>query len=294
MGLRRWYTNRLRRRSAPDWPILPAAATPPPGWPGWFQGRRFAFVITHDVEGPAGLARVRRLAELEMSLGFRSSYNFIPEGTYAVPEGLRTWLVDHGFEVGVHDLHHDGSLYRRHSGFSRQAVKINEYLRRWKAVGFRGGFMFKNLDWLHELEIEYDASTFDYDPFEPQPSGLETLFPKWIPLPATSAGSSTGFARRGYVELPYTLPQDSTLFLLLCETTPALWLKKLDWVSLNGGMALVNVHPDYLRFPDEMEDGRTYPVDHYLQLLGAVQDRHSEVWNPRARDLAAWYSNLIR
>ena len=30
---------------------------------------------------------------------------------------------------------------------------------------------------------------------------------------------------RGYLELPYTLPQDSTLFLLLRESSPAIWIK---------------------------------------------------------------------
>ncbi|MBC7999552.1 MAG: prolyl oligopeptidase family serine peptidase, partial [Leptolyngbya sp.] len=34
-----------------------------------------------------------------------------------------------------------------------------------------------------------------------------------------------------YVELSYTLPQDSTLFLLLRETTPAIWKLKLDWIK---------------------------------------------------------------
>ena len=40
----------------------------------------FALVLTHDVEGPIGLERVRPLMELEMRLGFRSCFNLIPEG----------------------------------------------------------------------------------------------------------------------------------------------------------------------------------------------------------------------
>ena len=49
--------------------------------------------------------------------------------------------------------------------------------------------------------------------------------------------------RKGYIELPYTLPQDFTLFVLLQEKTPKTWMKKLDWIAEKGGMALVNVHP---------------------------------------------------
>jgi hypothetical protein len=44
---------------------------------------------------------------------------------------------------------------------------------------------------------------------------------------------------RHYVELPYTLPQDSTLFLVLRELNNDIWKHKLDWIAMNGGMALV-------------------------------------------------------
>ena len=99
--------------------------------------------------------------------------------------------------------------------------------------------MFHNLDWIRELEIEYDASTFDTDPFEPQPDDCGNDL---------SVLGSAKDRRPGYVELPYTLVQDSTLFLLLQETTFDIWKRKLDWVARHGGMALVNVHPDYITF----------------------------------------------
>ncbi|MBI3192563.1 MAG: hypothetical protein HYZ36_07855, partial [Pedosphaera parvula] len=163
------------------WPTLPGAGLPPADWPGWPDGRPFAVVLTHDVEGAKGLAQVRRLAELEMSLGFRSSFNFVPAGEYTVPAELRAWLAGNGFEVGVHDYRHDGTLYRSETDFRSQAPRINEHLKAWDAVGFRAGFMFHNLKWLRQLDILYDASTFDTDPFEPQPDGAETIFPFFVP-----------------------------------------------------------------------------------------------------------------
>jgi hypothetical protein len=39
--------------------------------------------------------------ELEVEMGFRSSFNFIPEGSYRLPVTLRQELVDNGFEIGV-------------------------------------------------------------------------------------------------------------------------------------------------------------------------------------------------
>ena len=63
-----------------------------------------------------------------------------------------------------------------------------------------------------------------------------------------SQPSTLNHPRSGYVELPYTLPQDSTLFLLLREKTNGIWKTKLDWIAQHGGMALLNTHPDYMRF----------------------------------------------
>jgi hypothetical protein len=224
LALRRWITVRKRHQVRHVWPILQGSDTPPSGWPGWPEGKQFAVVLTHDVEGLSGLNKCRSLMELEMRMGFRSSFGFIPEGGYSVASGLLAELTRHGFEITVHDLNHDGKLYRSKSEFSRKAARINHYLQKWGSVGFRSGFMLRNLDWLHELNIDYDASTFDTDPFEPQPDGAGTIFPFWVnaPLPNIEvSGSSVKTARKrsGYVELPYTLPQDSTLFVLLRGTS---------------------------------------------------------------------------
>jgi hypothetical protein len=143
--------------------------------------------------------------------------------------------------------------------------------------------MFHKLDWLHGLDIEYDASTFDTDPFEPQPDGYSTIFPFWVPKPDGA----------GYVELPYTLPQDSTLFLLFGETSVDTWVQKLDWIATHGGMALLNVHPDYLRFSDERSSRRTYAAEFYENFLKYVRRRYGQsLWNPLPRELAAYIRRL--
>lgn len=137
---------------------------------------------------------------------------------------------------------------RKSSLFAHSAVEVEQGLAflvfipqscAWKSVGFRSPSMLHNLDWLHELDVEYDSSTFDTDPFEPQPDGVETIFPFWV---------SAGEDKRGYVELPYTLPQDWTLFVLMREGGIDLWKKKLDWIVEQGGMVFVITNPDYMNF----------------------------------------------
>ena len=232
-----------------------------------------------------------------MEFGVRSSFNFIPEGGYEVPGELREELTANGFEVGIHDLRHDGRLFASRDGFNRNAARINRYLRDWGAAGFRSGFMLHNLDWLHELEVKYDASTFDTDPFEPQPEGRHTIFPFWVPEPAATdhgSGISNHASQGGYVELPYTLPQDSTLFLLLGENTASIWKHKLDWIAEHGGMALFITHPDYMTFSDRLsEKAGQYPVELYTSLLEHVRCKYAgDYWQPLPKEMAAFIAGL--
>jgi glycosyltransferase involved in cell wall biosynthesis len=304
MAVRRWFAVRKRERVLGSWPILPGSETPPQNWPGWPESKQFSLVLTHDVESQVGVEKCRQLMELEMKLGFRSSFNFIPEGGYAAPRALLQELKGNGFEVGVHDLYHDGSLYRSRKEFSRHAEKINRYLKDWGAVGFRSGAMFHNLDWLHDLDVAYDTSTFDTDPFEPQPDGMNTIFPFWVPKPKNSNPSSNGngngihqldspsASRSGYVELPYTLPQDSTLFLLFNERHPDIWFQKLDWIARHGGMALLNVHPDYVHFEGEARTALTFPLECYERFLRYLRERYAgRYWQPLSKDLAAFVAD---
>jgi glycosyltransferase involved in cell wall biosynthesis len=290
-AVRRRIALRLEARVQDVWPIMPGSEQTPPGWLGWPDGKKFALVLTHDVEGPVGLRRCRRLAKLESELGFRSCFNFIPAGEYAVPPELREELTSDGFEVGVHDLHHDGRLYRTWRGFVGKARQINEYLADWNAEGFRSGFMLHKLDWLHQLAIRYDMSTFDTDPFEPQPEGRHTIFPFFIARPQTDY--QTNGNGDGYLELPYTLPQDSTLFLLLRHETSEVWIRKLDWIAKHGGMALLDTHPDYMAFKDVPDTSTEYPVERYREFLHYVREKYSETyWHALPREVTSYVLDM--
>lgn len=278
--------HRARRRSAESWPIKPGTERPPPGWPGWPEGKRFAFVLTHDVEGQRGLDLCQPLMALEEQCGFRSSFNFIPEGEYAVPAELRVEMARRGFEVGVHDLRHDGKLYLHRDGFRRCADRINHYVAEWRARGFRAGFMRHNLRWQLGLRVKYDASTFDVDPFEPQPDGVDTIFPFRV------HGESA--EHMGYIELPYTLVQDSTLFLFLRERTIDLWKRKLDWIAEHGGMALVITHPDYMDFSSGTDMWDRYPASLYREYMEYVATKYrGQYWHALPHEVADYCDGFM-
>lgn len=276
--LRRRTVVWKRRRCTAVWPIDERAAAVPEGWPGWPEGKRFALVLTHDVDTARGQDRCLDLAKIEKDLGFRSSFNFVPR-RYEVSAPLRERLTEEGFEIGVHGLYHDGRYFTSRSLFCERARQINAYLRQWGAVGFRAPSMLHNLDWIGDLDIEYDASTFDTDPFEPQADGVGTIFPFLVPR---------ADGRSPYVELPYTLPQDFTLFVLLREDGIGTWKRKLAWVSDHGGMALLNVHPDYMAF-DKRPGIEEYPAAYYREFLEHVRSVYGyQFWHGLPREAARW------
>lgn len=269
IGLRRWVIRRKLPRVADIWPIDEGSTRTPQGWKGWPDGKQFALVLTHDVDTQRGQERCRDLAALETGLGFRSSFNFVPE-RYSVSRELREYLTSSGFEVGVHGLYHDGKYFNSRAIFRERAQRINNYLREWGATGYRSPSMLHNLEWFHDLNIRYDASTFDTDPFEPQSDGVGTIFPFWV------EGGTPG---KGYVELPYTLPQDFTLFILMENTGIDIWKRKLDWLARHGGMALINVHPDYMAFGEKI-GLEEYPARYYADFLQYVKTTYRDAYWP--------------
>ena len=72
--------------------------------------------------------------------------------------------------------------------------------------------------------------------------------------------------------MPYTLPQDFTLFVILKQESIDLWKRKLDWVASKGGMCLLITHPDYMTF-----NGRPRRFDEYpagsLQGVPSIRQR---------------------
>ena len=284
LWIRRIIAKRKRVSCADRWPIDERSGVKPVGWNAWPDGKRFALVLTHDADTQKGHDAAGTLADLEERIGFHSSFNFVPE-RYLVSAALRKSLEARGFEVGVHGLYHDGKYFHSWKVFNERKVKINRYIEEWGAAGFRTPSMLHRLPWLRELNIEYDASTFDTDPFEPQSDGLGTIFPVHI----------AGFnGHAGFVELPYTLPQDFTLFILLQDRTIDIWKRKLDWIVENGGMVLINTHPDYMHFgPNGMEE-EEYPAQHYLDLLQYIKTRYAgQYWHVLPREMARYWRQQV-
>jgi peptidoglycan/xylan/chitin deacetylase (PgdA/CDA1 family) len=232
----------------------------------WPSGHHAALALTHDVESEPGLRLALELADLEEERGFRSSFNVVG-AQYPVDHGILRELRARGFEIGVHGLRHDRSLFSSRSEFERQLPCLATTAERFVAAGFRSPATHRVVEWLSELPVAYDCTVPHSDPYEPQPGGCCSLWP---------------FSLGEVVELPYTLPQDHLLFTLLGERSADSWVTQAEAIERRFGLIQCLSHPDhgYLGDPDKRAIYRDF-LDHM-----AGRDR---VWKALPREIANWW-----
>lgn len=283
LALRRLYARRQAQVEFPAWPIEPLlvehlheqlrarlrltndARVPLVSF--WPEGRRFAAILTHDVEGAAGVENISRVLEVERRHGMVSSWNFVADW-YPIPGGTFEAVRNAGCEVGLHGIKHDGKLFTNRATFAANLPLIHRALRDWDAVGFRSPATHRNAEWMHELGCLYDSSFPDTDPFEPQAGGCCSILPYML---------------GDLVELPITLVQDHTLWEILRDDSIELWTRKTDWIVRQHGLVNIILHPDYV-----LDAQRLATYDRFLGFLRERLDREAG-WHALPREVAAWW-----
>jgi hypothetical protein len=279
LRLRRLFSHLQSRSSFPAWPVEDSlhslyawlitviadfAGCPVPFLDLWPDGRTWALVLTHDVETAAGYQDIELLRSLERERGYRSSWNFVGQ-RYQVDDDRLRALRDEGCEIGVHGLRHDGRDLGSRRLIKRRLPAMREFAERWGAVGFRSPATQREWELMPTLGFGYDSSYSDTTPYEPQPGGCCTYWP---------------YFNQAMVELPMTLPQDHTMFSILNESGPEIWLEKARFLGTRQGMVLLVTHPDYAHDP--------LVTDSYRKLLDTFQDDDT-AWRALPCEVAAWW-----
>jgi len=197
----------------------------------WPEGASGCLILTHDVETAAGRDFAPSLMDIDISHGFRASFQVVPEERYEVPDSFVREIRSRGFEFNIHDLNHDGRLFREKTEFLRHANRINEYVKRYNARGFRAGAMYRNQDWYDAFEFSYDMSVPNVAHLEPQRGGCCTVMPYFVGR---------------ILEIPLTTSQDYSIFHILNDYSIELWKKQIDLILRKNGLVSFITHPDYL------------------------------------------------
>jgi hypothetical protein len=197
----------------------------------WPRGYKAALMMTHDVETAAGRDFCSLLMDMNDATALKSSFQLVPEERYPVPDSMLDAIRSRGFEIGVHGLNHDGTLFNSLHVFESRIDRINAYGRQWGARGFRSPVLYRNPDWYHRFEFEYDMTIPNVAHLDPQRGGCATVMPYFI----------------GHVlELPLTTIQDYSLFHILGDYSISLWRRQAAEVIELNGLVSFNIHPDYL------------------------------------------------
>ena len=196
------------------------------------KGSKACAILTHDIETKAGRDLTGKLMDIDDSFGIKASIQIVPEKRYTVSEGFLDSIRTRGFEINVHGLDHDGNLFQDRDEFLESAKRINEYAVKFGSRGFRSPTMYRNVDWLRDLNFSYDMSIPNVARLEPQYGGCCTVMPYFLP--------------GGMLELPLTTTQDYTLFNVLNDYSMALWKQQIDLILRGHGLISLIIHPDYV------------------------------------------------
>ena len=234
----------------------------------WPDGAPSAVILTHDVETDIGRDFCSTLMDIDDSFGFKSSFQVIPEKRYEVTEKFLESIRGRGFEVNVHDLNHDGNLFRSRQEFLLRAAKINEYIRRFDARGFRSGILYRNARWYDAFDFSYDMSIPNVGHLDPQGGGCCTLFPYFI---------------NDILEIPVTITQDYSLFNILNTYSIELWKQQCEAILRGNGLISAIVHPDYVM--------DAQPRACYRALLGYLAElsEANGIWSTIPGEIDRWW-----
>ncbi len=234
----------------------------------WPDGATSCAIMTHDVEELAGRNFCSQLMDLDDSFGIKSSFQIVPEERYPVSEAFLVEIRKRGFEINVHDLNHDGRLFDSRDEFLRRAERINSYGRKYHALGFRAGGLYRKQAWYDALEFSYDMSVPSVAHVDPQRGGCCSLMPFFIGR---------------ILELPLTTLQDYSLFHILNDYTIDLWKRQIDAITKNYGLVTLLVHPDYI---SEKRARITY--QNLLEHLAQIREER-KVWLALPREVDRWW-----
>jgi hypothetical protein len=236
----------------------------------WPDGAPACAMMTHDVEGIAGLDFCDELMNLDDVHCIKSAFQLIPEGQEQEWRHTAARLRKRGFEVNLHDLNHDGQLFADRQEFLQRAKRINRYARELGCEGFRSGAMYREQDWFGAFEFSYDMSVPNAAHLEPQRGGCCTVMPYFV---------------GDILELPLTTVQDYTLFHILNDYSIDLWKKQIELVSRHYGLISIITHPDYMVGKRER--------DVYIDLLRHLADQRDRagLWIALPGDINRWWRN---
>lgn len=237
----------------------------------WPEDRRYALLLTHDIDSRRGLDLAPEIAAEEEARGLRSCW-YVVGADWTLDETRLQSLDAAGHEIGLHDAHHDnrGPFLEPHALGARLET-CKELIERFAICGYRSPSMLRTPAMYEALEsrFSYDSSIPDTGML-PMRNGCATVFPLDV---------------QGVPVLPLTVPPDGQLLGLGLSPDEIVkcWIAKIAWIARVGGVAMVLTHPE----PGFSAEPPMRAAYRRFLDWAASQD---DAWQALPRDLAAHWA----
>jgi len=190
-------------------------------------------ILTHDIDTKDGFLWVKKIAKLEMEYGFRSIFNVVGQ-KYQIDYDILDWLIENGFEIGLHGYNHDNKLiFLPESEIRRRIESCRGIMELYDIKNFRSPSWFRNIKLFNVIK---DYFLFDY-------SYLDTD----ILCPSGNGGCfwTKTFSLSDLIHIPTTIPFEAPLYFNYSpDKLVNFWEPKIRWLQKCKGNIVVITHTD--------------------------------------------------
>jgi len=242
-------------------------------WPG---GRRYVFMMTHDIDTKAGMKMAGQVLDEMVELGLKPCFFLVAHG-YHWDTGFCDAVRQAGGEIALHGDTHDNRIsFESVARAGRRLDSCREKIERHGILGFRSPSLLVS-DALYKAigpRFAWDSSVPDTDTntLIGARRGCGTIFP---------------YRRDGTLVLPITMPADDRLLLLGYRGLDLLEMLRTKWrhVRQTGGLCHFLTHPEPHLF------GKAVIRDLYRALIQEAVDT-DDAWIATPSMVAEYWRSL--
>jgi len=230
-----------------------------------YAGKRFALVLTHDIDSRTELDLIDGIRMGERTMGVRSSWGFVPDVSWP-SDPLVGSLVEDGCQVYWHDLAHDGQMPWLRLDELRARIDAIDRSSTWarNVSTFRSGQLLMSPRLFNVVSGRFAIDMSIPDSERGGPYGS-----------VVGCGSVIPFKMGRVLELPMTMPQDYFLervYGLGPRAIFDLWMAKVDHIARVGGVAVLNTHPMWVNPVDPSKGDMWSMYRRFIEVVSARPD----------------------
>jgi len=201
----------------------------------WPKGRRYVFMMTHDIDTKEGMKMAGQVLDEMVELGLKPCFFLVAHG-YQWDDGFCDAVRQAGGEIALHGDTHDNRIaFEPRERIKTRLDSCRELIERHHILGFRSPSLLVSHDLYEEIgaRFAWDSSVPDCD--------TNTLIG-----PRRGCGTIFPYRRQGTIVLPITMPADDRLLLLGYRGLDLLGLLRRKWQHVRevGGLCHFLTHPE--------------------------------------------------